>query len=111
MEVEDMLKAINKLTGFKFVKIENGTVFDVATGKVVPLEHIFCQKVTKEDGFYRCSEATCRGVESNCYIGKPSPKCVERKIYSEKKCAVYHLHTLDDSFISIEDCLKVKETP
>lgn len=52
---------------------------------------------------YRVSPATCghgkdeghEESDGSCEVGQPKTKCVERKIYSPNKCAVYCLYDVD----------------
>jgi hypothetical protein len=66
-----------------------------------------------ENTIYRVYECTCGGLDSDCAIGKPAQKCIDNKIYSPRKCAVYSFDVINffttRFTLTIEEFYKLKD--
>lgn len=104
---------ISEVTGAKFAEVKSGVTTHLASGEVIPLEHInktnrMKHGIPQPNGIYRLYEYTCDGGKNgDCSIGSPSKRCAT-KGWIIGSCAKYCLEK-PSALISLNQCLKLMD--
>lgn len=105
MDTIDVLKWVaEQETHSTPIQVVGGVITNLTTGEVIDESLIAYQK-TPTDGLFIASEATCDG---QCSVGVPKQRCVDRGIYSVKKCSVYFPRQFDDETTISTDVINLK---
>ena len=99
---------IQEVNNVEIARCVDGTVSKI-NGDIIPLKHMMYQSPPK-DGVFVLEQQTCGG---ECSIGKPKKACIEKGVYSERKCSVYSFDPVDNATVklsALDYCKLVKES-
>ncbi len=105
--ISEFLK-IEKISKYRFVEVQCGKARFISNNEVIPKEHISDFSLRHfNDGFYTITKNICDGT--TCSIGKPSQKCIDKKVYLRDECAKYEFHKIenDSVILNIEKLVKI----